>query len=397
VRLLYVSHSLPPIGRPLANVGGMQRVAAELHDALRGCTDVQLQTLLLRASWRWTHVRILPFAGRLLRRLPEVVRRERIDAVLFSSMVTAALALPVARRVRERGVVTAAIPVGRDVTLPLAPYQRLVPRIFRTLDLVFPISRATAHECETRGARPDQIRIVPCGVEPARFHAAHSHGEARRRLERVAADAGSPLPPDAVLLLAVGRHDERKGFRWFVEQVIPRLPAHVQFWLAGEGPETPAIRAAVERRGLQGRVRLLGRVGEDELATLYRGTDLFVMPNVPVRGDIEGFGVVMLEAGINGLPIVASAREGILDVVEEGENGRLVASGDAEAFVRVIADLAVDRGAREELSARAARYTRDSFTWPAIVARYLDHLREAVAARHPVGAYTSPAHRLETR
>ena len=69
---------------------------------------------------------------------------------------------------------------------------------------------------------------------------------------------------------------------------------------------TPAVRDAVGRHGLAERVRILGRVGEELLATLYSGADLFVMPNIPVPGDMEGFGVVMLEAGLNGLPVLAA-------------------------------------------------------------------------------------------
>src|SRR5690625_7613993 len=73
---------------------------------------------------------------------------------------------------------------------------------------------------------------------------------------------------------------------------------------------------------------MLGRLSEVDLSRLYRGADLFVMPNIPVEGDMEGFGVVMLEAGLSGLPVVASSLEGILDVVEEGNNGHLIESGN---------------------------------------------------------------------
>jgi phosphatidyl-myo-inositol dimannoside synthase len=394
VRLLYISHSLPPIDRPLANLGGMQRVATELHDELARRADVELSSLVLRASWRWTHVRILPFAGRLLHRVPRLVQRERIDAVLYSSMVTAALALPIGARLRRLGVATAAIPVGRDVTLPFAPYQRLVPRIFRSLDLVFPISLATAAECVERGASTEQVRIVPCGIDPNRFQAPARESARTELAWRIDPD-GRLLPPDAKLLFSVGRHVERKGFEWFVERVMPRLPGEVHFWLAGEGPETPAIRAAVARNRLESRVRLLGRVPEDELSTLLAGSDLFVMPNVPVPGDMEGFGVVLLEAGIHGLPIVASALEGISDVVEDGANGVLVPSGDAGAFADAISLQLEDDVGRAALGASAANYTRTQFGWAAIADRYIGHLREVSAERRRAVRESPTSHPLE--
>ena len=82
-------------------------------------------------------------------------------------------------------------------------------------------------------------------------------------------------------------------------------------------------------------MRVLGQVSEALLVTLFQGSDLFVMPNIPVAGDLEGFGVVMLEAGLCGLPIVAAELEGIRDVVREGENGVLVSPGDAVAFAGI--------------------------------------------------------------
>jgi phosphatidyl-myo-inositol dimannoside synthase len=378
LRLLYVSHSFPPPNRPLDNVGGMQRVATELHASLDAHPGVRLSSLLLRSSWRWTHLRMAPFGLRLLRRIPRVVEEERIDAVLFSSMVTATVAVPLRRALDRSGVIAGAIPVGRDVTLPVAPYQRLVPRVFRALDAVFPISRATADECLARGAAPEQVHVIPCGVDAARFPAPSAGGEARRALLRAAGGA-SALPPGALLLCSVGRHVERKGFVWFVESVMPRLPVDVHFWLAGEGPTTPAVREAVERHGLSDRVRLLGRVSDEVLGSLLRGSDLFVMPNVPVPGDIEGFGVVMLEAGMSGLPVVGARLEGIQDAVAEGRNGHLLASGDAAAFAATILRYHADRDALAAASESAFRFTADTFTWPAIADRFVRSLEATVA------------------
>jgi phosphatidyl-myo-inositol dimannoside synthase len=379
LRLLYVSHSFPPPGRPLDNVGGMQRVATELHTALAARPDVRLSSLLLRSSWRWTHLRMVPFGLGALRAIPRLVAAEGIQAVLFSSMVTAALAVPLRRRLTRAGVVSGVIPVGRDVTLPFAPYQRLVPRVFRALGAVFPISRATADECLARGARPEQVRVIPCGVDPARFPPGFDRAEARRAL-LASLPSDRPLPPGVLLLCSVGRHIERKGFVWFVDRVMPQLPPDTHFWLAGEGPRTPAVREAAARHGLADRVRLLGRISDEQLGLLLRGADLFVMPNVPVPGDIEGFGVVMLEAGMSGLPVVAAGIEGILDVVREGENGHLLPSGDAAAFAGTILRYHHDREALVDLSARSARFTRGTFTWPAIADRFVGELRRLVTA-----------------
>ncbi|HEX2094742.1 MAG TPA: glycosyltransferase family 4 protein [Longimicrobiaceae bacterium] len=380
LRTLYVSHSFPLRGDPLSNVGGMQRVATGLHAALAAHPGVRLSSLVLETSWEDTPRRMIPFMAGLLRGIPRAVETQGIQVVLFSSMVTATLALPLRRRLAAHGARLAAIPVGLDVTLPVLPYQWLVPRVLRSLDVVLPISRATARECLARGAPPERVHVIPCGVDTASFSPPADRAAARRELLETLGAAGA-IPPGALLLCSVGRHQERKGFHWFVGEVLPRLPADVVYLLGGDGPMTPAIRREVERHGLGDRVRLLGRVSEEMLGKLYRGADLFVMPNVPVVGDIEGFGVVMLEAGLCGLPVLAADLEGIRDVVREGESGHLVPSGDAGAFASLVLRYAGDRDALARASASASRYVADTFSWEAVADHHLRILRSAA----PVG------------
>lgn len=372
VRLLFVTHSLPPHGRPLSNVGGMQRVASELHEALGEAPELQVQSLLLRSSWRWTHVRTIPFMARALWTIRRMARRREIDAVLFSSTVTASLAVALQSTFRKNGVLTAAIVHGRDVTLPFEPFQRFVPHIFDALDLVLPVSSATGAACLERGLSVDKMHVVPNGVGIDRFATLNSRNVERARLMR--AFGGEPLPDDALLLCSVGRQVRRKGFAWFLEGVMPLLPENVHYWLAGDGPESARILAVARERGLAHRVRLLGRVSEDDLQTLYRGADLFVMPNVPVEGDMEGFGVVMLEAGLCGLPTIAARIDGIVDVIAEGRNGHLVESGDAWGFSEAVMQY---HNAPDRLTAagrRAANYVAGTFTWQAVASQYLDVL-----------------------
>jgi phosphatidylinositol alpha-1,6-mannosyltransferase len=376
MRLLFVTHTLPLPGQSLSNIGGMQRVAAEQLAALRRLPDVHLSSLVLESSSRWTGLRTGPFLARLLRDIPRLVGEERIEAVLFSSMVTASVAVPLRRQLARAGVVLGAIPLGLDVTLPNRVYQRFVPRVFRALDVIFPISRATANACIARGAKPDQIDIVPCGADPERFPLVVNRAAARRALFDALASAGEPaIPHESLLLFSIGRHQERKGFHWFVDQVVPRHPRDVVNHLAGSGPMTPRIRELVRLHGLEDRVRILGKVDEETLSTLYRGADLFLMPNIPVAGDMEGFGVVLLEAGLNGLPILAADLEGIRDVVQSGENGVLLPPRRPEPWAAAIVRARERMGSRDRVAARTRRFTVDHFAWDSIARQLVDGLR----------------------
>lgn len=375
MRILYVSHSFPLPGQPLSNVGGMQRVATGLHAALARHPEVELSSLVLETSWKATPYRMPGYMAGLLHRIPRAVERHGAQVVLHSSMVTASLTAALAGAVHRRGALSAAIPVGRDVTLPTPGYQWLARRVLRSLDLCFPISRATAAECLARGMDPARTHVIPCGVDTHALSPPADRAAARRELLRLIGESPATIPDDALLLVSVGRHQERKGFQWFAGEVMPRLPENVYYLVTGEGPMTPHIRAAIDRAGLGGRARLLGKVPEDTLRALYRGGDLFIMPNVPVPGDIEGFGVVMLEAGMCGMPVLAADLEGISDVVAEGENGHLAPPRDAAAFADLVLRYRADRARLAAFSRTAAAYTERTFSWDGVADQFVTHLR----------------------
>jgi phosphatidylinositol alpha-1,6-mannosyltransferase len=378
MNVLFVSAGFPPEGRPLENIGGMQTVATELCDTLARQPGVTVTCLALRSSERWLQLRLSPFILSLLLRIPRMVRAHDIEVILFASLRVGWLAWLLKKRRKLRDVPMVSIAHGYDVVVPLPPYTRLLPRIFKALDFVLPISRATKAACLERGLDPHRARLVRNGVRPERFDGVGKTTDARRLLEQELSRHGrEPLGRDAFLLCSVGRLVRRKGTLWFLENVLPRLPPNVYYWIGGQGPMVSELSAAIERTGLQDRVRLLGKLSDEEVAMLLRGSDLFVMPNIEVRNDMEGFGIVMLEAGVCGLPVVASRLEGIVDVVHECENGVLVTSGNADEWARAIERLRSDRELLQRLAARSGSFTRERFAWDVVVHDYLEALETA--------------------
>jgi phosphatidylinositol alpha-1,6-mannosyltransferase len=122
-------------------------------------------------------------------------------------------------------------------------------------------------------------------------------------------------------------------------------------------------------------VELLGAISNEDLETMYNGADLFIMPNIPVPNDMEGFGLVMLEAGMCGLPVIASNLEGIADVISEGANGHLVRTGGAEGFQLAIMRYYSDREALRALKSRTKIFTASRFSWDVVVDRYVSLLQ----------------------
>src|SRR5215217_2876555 len=299
MRLLFVSHSLPPLGRPMDNIGGMQRVAVDLHDSFAGHTGADVRMLVLRSGWNERGYRTPLFLARALREIRRLARAREIDAILFSSMLTATLTAPLRSLLQRNRIVTGAIVNGLDATTPTWPYPLLVRRTFQALDLALPISRATADACIARGLDGSKVKVVPLGIRTDRFGP----------LDRSAARSKLDLPRKnpGLILCSVGRLVARKGVAWFVANVMPLLPEDVVYLVAGDGPDRSHIAEVIKQYGLGESVKLLGQISDEELETLYHGADLFVMPNIPVANDMEGFGLVMLEAGLCGLPTIASS------------------------------------------------------------------------------------------
>jgi phosphatidylinositol alpha-1,6-mannosyltransferase len=246
----------------------------------------------------------------------------------------------------------------------------------QSLDLVLPISTATLGACVARGLPPARGRVVPLGIRLDRFATADDKRAARTRMLQTFGIDGDP----ALMLCSVGRLVPRKGVEWLVSRVMPQLPRDVVLLVVGEGPDRRKIERAIEANGLKNQVHLLGAVSDSQLEIVYQGSDLFMMPNIPVSSDMEGFGLVMLEAGLLGLPVIAADIEGISDVIAPGENGELVESGNAGAFRDAVMSYYVDRDRLRAASVKARLHVVSRFGWSGVIQRYLDELKGILKA-----------------
>jgi len=146
-----------------------------------------------------------------------------------------------------------------------------------------------------------------------------------------------------------------------------RKREHVIYLVAGEGPLRREIEKSIHKVSMEKYAILLGKVDDETLKLAYNSSDVLVMPNIKVEGDMEGFGIVALEAASCGVPVVASALEGIKDAIKNGENGFLVESYNVQVFVNVIEKLLEDDEEREEFGKRAKKLTLENYGWEKIV------------------------------
>lgn len=228
---------------------------------------------------------------------------------------------------------------GLDVTFSQPLYQRLIPSCLRHLDQIVCVSRSTRDECLKRGIPAERCVVIPNGIPVEEFRLAGDRHDLIPELER---SLGRPLAARKILV-TVGRLVKRKGVQWFVEEVLPRLGAKYLYVVVGTGPEQKAIQDAVIRRNLQDQVVLAGRQPDRLRNSLLQAADAFIMPNISIPGDVEGFGIAALEAGACGLPVIAAGIQGIRDAVIDGVTGYLVREGDAGKFADRIESVELDR------------------------------------------------------
>lgn len=200
---------------------------------------------------------------------------------------------------------------GLDLTWNFPGYRSLIRTSLKRAHRLIAVSQATAKVAASLGISADRITVIPCGID---MPAAPRESKRQRTL------------------LSVGRLVPRKGHAWFIKFVFAPLASSdptLRYIIAGDGGERRRIERLVASLGLQDRVELLGDVAEKQKEQLMQECALLIMPNVPVTGTMEGFGIVCIEAASRGLPVIASRVEGLTDAIIDGITGQFFLPLDA--------------------------------------------------------------------
>jgi glycosyltransferase involved in cell wall biosynthesis len=236
--------------------------------------------------------------------------------------------------------------------------RQLVRRIAGDLDVLTYISEYTRNRLEPALDGRGRLAQLSPGVDVDVFSPAVDGTEVRRR---------HGLGEDPVVV-CVSRLVPRKGQDVLVAgwpRVLARHP-RARLLLVGGGPEESALRRAVAARGLQESVVLTGPVPPGQLPEHYAAGDVFAMPCRTRRGglDVEGLGMVFLEAAACGLPVVAGTSGGAPEAVQDGVTGCVVADPRSpEAVADTVAAL-LDDPERARAMGRAGRaWVEERWSW----------------------------------
>ncbi len=175
------------------------------------------------------------------------------------------------------------------------------------------------------------------------------------------------------VVLFAGRLVYYKGLQYLIEAV---RALDLKVLIVGDGPLRPVLERQIEELNLQGKVEILGRVSDDELAKLYAISDVFVLPSTEPS---EAFGLVQLDAMAYGLPVInTDLPSGVPTVSIHGETGLTVPPGNAAALREAIATVLSDERLRARFSCNAKKRVLD-FSRPAVMDK-LCSLYEEIAS-----------------
>ena len=233
---------------------------------------------------------------------------------------------------------------GSEVLSQRHPAKRAIMRAtFARADVRVANSAFTAAILKAAGVRGEAV-LARCGVEP-------------RPLRRQTAAAPT--------ILSVGRLVRRKGFDKTLEAMARlslRFPT-LRYEIVGVGPDEAYLRQLAHDLGVAPRVRFLGDVSDAELQEAYSRAWCFSLPTRRVGGDVEGFGIVYLEAAMAALPSIGGKHSGAEDAIDDGRSGILVDGEDVAGIASALDVLLSNPSGAQAMGSYGRERALAEFTW----------------------------------
>lgn len=268
------------------------------------------------------------------------------EVIVISHVLPVGLMVRLARMLAGSNAKLVTICHGLDIERPLRTTrwkQWLIKNILKKSDLVVANSQYTASIVQKYGIHETSIAVIRPGL--------------REVPPQPVLTRGLPL-----LILSVGRLVGRKGF----DSMLMALPGivkqlqNVKYVVAGNGPDLKRLKKLAFSLGVDRYVWFAGEVSEERKKALYASAHVFAMPSRSINGDVEGFGMVFLEAAAYGVPSVGSFEGGVPEAIEDGHSGVLVDPSNTERLSEVIIALLEGQPMREAMGQYAyERLCRD--------------------------------------
>ncbi|MBN1500239.1 MAG: glycosyltransferase family 4 protein [Spirochaetes bacterium] len=379
MKILLVTHRFPP------SIGGMENQCYELYQGLKKNFNVELYKMPEKANHLWWLLQL----GKNLQK--HLRKNNDITHVYFNDGLIATAAAAVKK---TSTVHTMATIHGLDIVYPASIYQKkIINNLNANIDSVISVSTATAEECISRGVNPEKVFIVPNGVDLSLKDI-----KPEKSFPALVEEYKLPDLKNKKIIISIGRAVRRKGFSWFLEKVLPLLGSEYYYImigppqkklflfrilsavlpeylkrlieLSGVGMDQIRIKKLLKRNDIKAKASHIGKIPFKDLVLFAKNSSVFIMPNIHIEGDAEGFGLVALEAVMNGtIPVVADI-EGITEAIKDGKNGFYAKSRDASDWVAKFNEITGPDFKRKNFIAKSIKFTENNFSWSKMVEGY---------------------------
>lgn len=265
---------------------------------------------------------------------------------------------------------------GEDITL--TDKRRFQPKlrnvIYRSADAIIANGDFAVENLSRIGIRRDKIYKITPGLDATGFFPETADPALRQQYG---------IKKDEIVLMTVARLVPRKGHARILRALAalaPDLPPY-KYVIVGRGAMESELKELADHLGLKEKTVFAGFVKDDQLNHHYNLADVVAMPNTEEEGDIEGFGMVFLEANAAGKPVIGGRSGGTAEAVADGKSGFLVSGDDEFELHTALRQLLSDRSLRERMGAVGLRRAREEFDWEsrATLLRTISH--EIAASR----------------
>lgn len=316
---------------------------------------------------------LLPTAG-VARRAKQIMRSRRCQAVWFGAAAPLGLLSKQLRDAGARRIVASTH--GHEVGWSMAPGARTaLRRIGETTDAVTFVSKYTRRRIAGAFGPLTGLEYLPSGVDPERFRPDEGARTAVRR------SCGLGARPT---VLCVSRLVPRKGQDMLIRS-LPALRARVPgaaLLLVGDGPYRGRLETLAAELGVAEHVVFTGSVSGADLPAYYNAADVFAMP-ARTRGgglDVEGLGIVNLEASAAGLPVVAGDSGGAPETVRDEVTGHVVDGRNVTRLTNTLANLLTDPVRAAAMGAAGREWVSRDWRWEVVAERLAGLLADEPAS-----------------
>lgn len=185
---------------------------------------------------------------------------------------------------------------------------------------------------------------------------------------------------DNFIILSVGRHIKRKNFQLVLRALHKINKSNflfkTKYYLIGEGEETANLKRLTKDLNLENQVVFLGLSDVNTRNKYYKMSDLFVMPSITKNTDIEGFGIVFLEANYFKVPVIGTATAGMYEAIIDEKTGFLIKENDVNDLIDKIIFLYNNESKRKEMGENGFNRVINDFRWENIIQNYIDLIRK---------------------